>query len=665
MLVGIQDEILRLNAKGLLAPLLADKTTKRNILWATDAYRALGYSYEQTQEIRPALITGEHSDVIKTRARKEMEQQSERTRRHAEVFTPLSICRRMIAEADAVYFGGDDPFMKDGVPAERVSFPRRKKWQHYVDARRLEITCGEAPYLVHRYDVATMESVPLAERQGILDRKLRVVTENAADEAEWMRWTLRAYQATYGYEFQGDNLLIARVNLLMTFEEYLRARWRRKPTEREYRAIVRTIVWNLWQMDGIRGTIPCVSAEHEPMELPLFELPEEVETFSLFPAHTQETAAVRIYDWRRQSGLEYRRVNTGGRTMKFDFVIGNPPYNEDFSNSGDNGKYAKAVYHQFIDEARKVSDKVTLIHPARFLFHAGSTTKKWNKKILSDEHFKVLYYEANSTKVFPNTDIKGGVAITYYDAGKTFEPIGTFTPFTELNSILHKVRSNANDFLASVITGYGAYHISDLALKEHPEIESIQSKGHKKDLKANVFHKLEGIVFFKEKPLDNNEYAKFLGLVKGKRVWYWARLDYHDLPDSFYAFKVFVPAANGSGALGEVLSTPLIGAPLIGAPLIGATETFLSIGAFATEREATNCLKYIKSKFARAMLGVLKVTQHNPKSKWIYVPLQDFTSSSDIDWSQSIAEIDQQLYAKYGLSAEEIAFIESHVKEMA
>ena len=161
MLVGIQDEILRLNTKGLLASLLADKTTKRNILWATDAYRALGYSYEQMQEIRPSLITGEHSDVIKTRARKEMEQQSERTRRHAEVFTPLHICRRMIAEADAVYFGGHDPFMKDGVPAECVSFPRRKKWQYYVDARRLEITCGEAPYLVHRYDVATMESGPL------------------------------------------------------------------------------------------------------------------------------------------------------------------------------------------------------------------------------------------------------------------------------------------------------------------------------------------------------------------------------------------------------------------------------------------------------------------------------------------------------------------------
>ena len=660
MLVGIQDEILRLHAKGLLAPLLADKTTKRNIIWATDAYRALDFSYERTQEILPALITGEHSDVIKTRARKEMEQQSERTRRHAEVFTPLSVCRQMVGDADAAYFGGVDPFMVDGAPSARVIFPRRRKWQHYVDARRLEITCGEAPYLVHRYDLATMESVPLAERQGVLDRKLRVVTENAADEAEWMRWALRSYQATYGYEFQGDNLLIARVNLLMTFEEYLRARWRRKPTAQEYRAIICTIAWNLWQMDGIRGTIPCVSAEHEPMELMLFELPAEIEEFSLFPAHREEAPPVRIYDWRRQSGLEYRRVNTGGRTMKFDFVIGNPPYNEDFNNSGDNANFAKPIYNLFIDEARKVSDKVTLIHPARFLFNAGSTPKDWNKKILSDKHFKVLYYEPNSAQVFPETDIKGGVAITYYDAGKTFEPIGTFTAFEELNSILKKVAPRIEQPLGTIISGRGVYRLSTKALDEHPEIEDIQSKGHKFDVGTGAFQKLEEIVFFKEKPLDNEEYVHFLGLMKGKRVWYWARKDFLDPPDSFYTFKVFIPEANGSGALGEVLSTPLIGAPLI-----GATETFLSIGEFATEGEAANCLKYVKSKFARAMLGVLKITQHNTREKWIYVPLQDFSSSSDIDWSQSIADIDQQLYAKYGLSAEEIAFIESHVKEMA
>ncbi len=129
--------------------------------------------------------------------------------------------------------------------------------------------------------------------------------------------------------------------------------------------------------------------------------------------------------------------------------------------------------------------------------------------------------------------------------------------------------------------------------------------------------------------------------------------------DYLEKYNVFVPEANGSGALGEVLSTPLIGQPLI-----GHTDTFLSIGAFDNEEEAKALLKYIKTKFARAMLGVKKATQHNPKSTWQFVPLQDFTANSDIDWSKSIPEIDRQLYKKYNLSPEEIDFIETHVKEM-
>ena len=103
---------------------------------------------------------------------------------------------------------------------------------------------------------------------------------------------------------------------------------------------------------------------------------------------------------------------------------------------------------------------------------------------------------------------------------------------------------------------------------------------------------------------------------------------------------------------------------MIGEPLIGYTETFIGIGAFDTRFEAEAALKYMKTKFARAMLGILKVTQHNRKGKWKYVPLQDFTPNSDIDWTKSVAEIDRQLYAKYGLDEKEIAFIESKVREM-
>lgn len=343
----------------------------------------------------------------------------------------------------------------------------------------------------------------------------------------------------------------------------------------------------------------------------------------------------------------------------FDYVIGNPPYNEDFENSGDNGNYAKPVYNYFMDATYEIADKVELIHPARFLFNAGSTPKAWNRKMLDDEHFKVLHYEANSKNVFSNTDIKGGVAISYRDTEQDYGAIGTFTAFDELNSILKKVTSLSKDFLNDIISGRGVYKLSNKALEEHPEIVDIQSVGHKKDVGAGAFKKLFNIVFFNEKPNDGHKYVKYLGLFSNKRIYYWSREDYLDAPESFYKYKVFIPKANGSGALGEILSTPLIGEPLI-----GATETFLSIGSFDTFEEANNCLNYVRSKFARGMLGVLKITQDNTKEKWRYVPLQNFTPNSDIDWSKSIHEIDLQLYRKYGLDENEINFIETHVKEM-
>lgn len=346
--------------------------------------------------------------------------------------------------------------------------------------------------------------------------------------------------------------------------------------------------------------------------------------------------------------------------MKFDYCLGNPPYNEDFSNSGDNGNYAAPVYNKFLDEIYKVGDKVEMIHPARFLFNAGSTSKDWNKKMLNDKHFKVLLYEPKSSKIFSNTDIKGGVAITYHDTMKDFGAIDIFTPYNELNTILKKVKPMINlGTLDSIISGRGVYKLSKKALEEFPEIVDIQSKGHKYDVGSGAFKILKDIIFFENKPNDGKEYVKFLGLMKQKRVYFWTEEKYQNTPDSFYHYKVFIPQANGSGAIGEVLSTPLIGEPLI-----GATETFLSIGCFTNKKEAENCLKYIKTKFARVMLGILKITQANTREKWKYVPMQNFTETSDIDWSQSISDVDKQLYKKYGLSKEEINFIETHVKEM-
>lgn len=194
--------------------------------------------------------------------------------------------------------------------------------------------------------------------------------------------------------------------------------------------------------------------------------------------------------------------------------------------------------------------------------------------------------------------------------------------------------------------------------EDHSEALNQLSKGHPFDMSTNIFDRLFQI-FFDEKPNDDNKYIQIFGRANNKRVYKFIRRDYVNEVINLNKFKIIIPKSNGSGAIGEILSTPLIGEPLI-----GETETFISIGAFDTKEEAEAALKYIKSKFARTMLGVLKITQDNNRDTWKYVPLQDFTDTSDIDWSVSVAEIDEQLFSKYKLDTTEIDFIKTHVKAM-
>lgn len=343
--------------------------------------------------------------------------------------------------------------------------------------------------------------------------------------------------------------------------------------------------------------------------------------------------------------------------MKFDFAIGNPPYQEE--TIGDNKGFAPPVYNKFLDAACEVAEKVEMIHPARFLFNAGSTPKAWNKKMLGDEHFKIMEYEADSSRIFPNTDIKGGIVISYHDETKKYGAIEIFTKYKELNTILHKVIQDiAFISFSNIVITRTAYRLTDKMHEEHPEALSQLSSGHAYDMSTNIFERLPQI-FYDEKPNDGAEYIKILGREKNERVYKYIKREYVNDVINLDKYKILIPKANGIGAFGEVIS-----APVIQGKGIGHTETFLSIGIFDNIQEAQNAYKYIKSKFARALLGVLKTTQDITPDKWANVPMQDFTGKSDIDWSVSIANIDKQLYKKYRLSEEEIAFIENNVKEM-
>lgn len=343
--------------------------------------------------------------------------------------------------------------------------------------------------------------------------------------------------------------------------------------------------------------------------------------------------------------------------MKFDFIIGNPPYQDE--TLGDNKGFTPPIYNKFLENAYEIADAVEMIHPARFLFNAGSTPKEWNRRMLSDEHLKVLFYEQDSSKVFANTDIKGGIAITYHDNNKDFGAIEIFTAYAELNDILKKVLHNTHfKKFSDIVVTRTAYRLTDKMHEDYPKAIEQLSDGHAHDMSTNIFERLPQ-VFYDEKPQDTFSYIQILGRENSERVYKYIREDYVNKVCNLDKYKIFLPKANGIGLLGEVLS-----APVITGPKIGATETFLSIGCFDTEREAEFALKYIKTKFARALLGTLKTTQDITPDKWKNVPLQDFTDSSDIDWSKSVREIDAQLYGKYGLDKQEIDFIESHVKEI-
>lgn len=336
------------------------------------------------------------------------------------------------------------------------------------------------------------------------------------------------------------------------------------------------------------------------------------------------------------------------KEMNLNFTIGNPPYQAQTDNSR-----TKPIYDLFIDLSMDITHRVSLITPARYLFNAGFTSKKWNKKMLGSENLKVSIYKANSVTVFPNVDIKGGVAAIYYDKNRNFGGIGDFKAYEELDSISEKVNSTSEPSLVDIIYAESSYRFD--TNKEFVQQLVSERLGNDKKVISNVFEKLPDL--FTE--VQGKGQIGFYGRLGSDRCIRYIERKYIEDHPNLEKYKVFVPESNGSGAIGEVLSTPLIGEPLI-----GGTQTFLSIGAFDSRSEAEACLKYIKTKFARTMLGILKATQHNPKDTWRLVPLQDFTAGSDIDWSQSVAEIDRQLYKKYALTPDEIAFIEEKVSPM-
>lgn len=330
--------------QAVLDTLLKDRSTGKNIIWGTDPPEELQTVMYEPVTDRSQITTQQlrltHYEVVLPRMMKQTDTQQQRTRKKGEVFSPAWVCNKMNNALDADWFrglGAEESAGQFTVELPQgwqtvetpVRFPacggRTPAWVQYVQSRRLEVTCGEAPFLASRYDAATGEMIPVARRIGILDRKLRVVSENAATEEEWRKYATHAVQSTYGYEYQGDNLLLARVNLLLTYAEHLQARWQRKPTKEALQPIANIISWNLWQMDGLHLSVPGGKPQPET---------EQLDLFSMFGAAEPQlpTVSCKVKNWRKGShgtAQNFETIQEGSTSMKFDYVIGNPPYQDE------------------------------------------------------------------------------------------------------------------------------------------------------------------------------------------------------------------------------------------------------------------------------------------------------------------------------------------------
>lgn len=281
----------------LLEILLQDKTTAKNILWATDSYESKGKQFAPNAPITNDLVTGTNGCLIQPRAIKSKEEQLIRTRDKAEVFTPLSIVKQM----------------NDACDTEPVT---EKNWQEYIALLKLEITCGEAPFIVSRYDPVSdnQELLPISKRVGFLDKKLSIVSKYCQTLEDWLKWTTVAYQSSYGYEWQGDSLLIARENLLYTFIDYYQDKFKKTPGLDLQKEIAEIIVWNIFQMDGLKYVIP-MSCKNEKIIIKGAETlfgkeDDRIEEKSCKgcenkTAHNHNGVYVKIMDWVKGDSIKF------------------------------------------------------------------------------------------------------------------------------------------------------------------------------------------------------------------------------------------------------------------------------------------------------------------------------------------------------------------------
>lgn len=620
--------ILREN-KLLLEILLKDQTTGNNIKWGTDSYHTNGYSFYANQEITSDLITGWYEGFIRPRAAKNTDEQQERQRSKAEVFTPSWIIK---IQVDAALEGVKDLSLIDFL---------KTKW--------LEITCGEAPYMVNRYDMNTGKIIKLDKRAGFMDRKFKRLNEEVSDEDEWIKLALLIYQSSYGYEYQGDSLLLARENLMLTFIDNYFYMFGAFPEEELILEVLEIISLNIFQMDGLTYEVPYSDGGTEEIKTQL-SLFEEIE---IKEKEKEQLAKIKL--WNQNKSVDFKEIVEGNDlSMKFDVVIGNPPYQ--IADGGAQSS-SKPVYHYFVESGMQIaSNYLTLIIPTRW-YVGGKGLNDFRHMMLNNHNIKELHDFVNPKEVFPNTNIRGGVCYFLWDANYDYSNktrVVTHYGGQIINDIQRPMKiKDINIFVRDPKAAKILEKVMDKKFKSFEEIVSarkpfgLATNFTKDDRYSDSQDNLkEAITCY------SRGFSK--GYVEDKEI----EINRHWIDK----WKVYTPYANN---IGTELPDDNLNAYL-GKPGTISTETYLVIGGNLdlTRFTANNLIQYLETKFLRYLLGLAKSSHHATARAYRFVPLQDFTEDSDIDWTKSISEIDQQLYKKYNLSDEEIHFIENNVKEM-
>ncbi len=321
-IVVLENKVYKLN-NDLLLILLLDQTTKKNIIWGTSDYEHKGHLFEAKSEIKLNLITGKNDKLIQPRVNKNEIDKKRRVRDKAEVFTPSWACNHQINLVDNSWFTKSNNFNFElnnswKINDKKIVFPDGKTWMDYVTDTRIEITCGEAPYVVSRYDTVTGEFIEVNSRIGLLDRKMRVINENVINDESWIHWSKKAYESIYGYEWQGDNLLIARENLLYSFLDYYEYRFNSQPSIDLIKSIAEIISWNFWQMDGLKGVIPYSCDNHQVFQVSLFgdEITKECVGCKSQNIEKHNGIYCQIMDWKKKKKLKFVNIIGGKKSEK-------------------------------------------------------------------------------------------------------------------------------------------------------------------------------------------------------------------------------------------------------------------------------------------------------------------------------------------------------------